>query len=151
RSGDLPTASELRSRFPSIDEHRVLQSDEQLLNTIAFGISPDETQIFEPLPADTSSAKAELQRTGTVIFDSKKSGGTVNPSSTNVAGNNFAGSNSAVQGAPSSTNSNRATGQLPASDRSLLNAQTIGESTLKPAAKPTDFLGRYSIKRALGS
>src|SRR5262245_44667564 len=36
RGGENPSASELRSRFPSLDERRVLQTDEFLINTIAF-------------------------------------------------------------------------------------------------------------------
>ena len=71
RHGDQPTAAELGRRFPDIDQSRVLHSDEYMLNTIAFGVDAADTETHD-LPA--------VDRTGTVIFDSKRVSGFVGPS-----------------------------------------------------------------------
>jgi predicted Ser/Thr protein kinase len=129
RSGEQPSASELRSRFPSLDERRVLQTDEFLINTIAFGVSPEETHVFEPPSAE---------RTGTVMFDSKKVS-----SSSGSGSSSMAASSGAAPGA--------ATGQPQVTP--LRQAHTVGESrTSAPdPKKQLESIGRYAIKRALGS
>src|SRR5262249_53111261 len=69
RHGEHPSAAELQSRFPNIDERRVLHTDECLLNTVAFNQSPVDTQRSADQPDDVA-------RTGTIFFDTKKSGST---------------------------------------------------------------------------
>ncbi len=136
KHGEHPSVDELRSRFPGLDERRVLQTDEYLLNTIAFGVSPLDTKISDDTPSS--------ERTGTVFFDSKKSSGPASSSSSAAAVETHGGGYAQTVG-PSTI-------KPTASDRSAKDLTTLGESTMRaPAEPPKEFIGRYSIKRTLGS
>ena len=67
KTGDQPSVNELASRFPKLDERRVLQSDEYLIKTLAFGGPTEQTQDF--------AAITTFAATGTVMFDSKRGSG----------------------------------------------------------------------------
>ncbi len=150
RHGEHPSAKELSSRFPDLDQKRVLHTDEHLLNTIAFGINPTDTKMSDDLSA--------AERTGTLMFDSRKAGSS--SSTGGSQGGAVVDPNAVTQscgGSSTTTGSNPATpqspGAWPAAKPYPAQAPTIGESQLRPPVpgKPQDFLGRYSIKRTLGS
>ncbi|HEY2880816.1 MAG TPA: protein kinase [Pirellulales bacterium] len=164
RNGETPSAGELSSRFPSLDQRRVLHTDEYLLNTIAFGHSPDETQEFAPGAAATNNpaavdANVDFDRTGTVMFDSKKLGDSAGGSTAGAKSLNASElARAETAGAPLSTAASRSATPAIASPSAkppslppLRDAATIGESTLTPPVKPKELIGRYSIKRTLGS
>jgi predicted Ser/Thr protein kinase len=154
KNGEHPSAAELSSRFPDLDPRRVLHTDEQLMNTIAFGINPTDTKMSDDLLA--------AERTGTVMFDSRKTGssGGVASGAADIQGRAAVDANAATQnggGASTTTGSNPAIPHGPAiwptSKPYPAQAPTLGQSQLRPPTsdKPQDFLGRYSIKRMLGS
>jgi hypothetical protein len=155
RHGDQPTAAELGRRFPDVDQSRVLQSNEYLLNTIAFGVNAAETETHD-MPA--------VDRTGTVMFDSKRVSGYVAPST--ATGGSSVSSPSNTPAANINTQSggggSTTTGSTPFDPRAgkpvwpagkpyPANANTLSESLLKPPQKEDDSLGRYSIQKTLGS
>jgi predicted Ser/Thr protein kinase len=136
KHGEQPNVDELHSRFPGLDERRVLQTDEYLLNTIAFGINPLDTH----MSAEDSSA----ERTGTVFFDSKKASSSASGSVSPAAVETRDVGESGTTADPSRVQ--------PADDRPAKDLTTLGESTMRaPAEPPKEFIGRYSIKRTLGS
>ncbi len=136
KHGEQPNVDELHSRFPGLDERRVLQTDEYLLNTIAFGINPLDTH----MSAEDSSA----ERTGTVFIDSKKASSSASGSVSPAAVETRDVGESGTTAAPSRVQ--------PADDRPAKDITTLGESTMRPPAEPPkEFIGRYSIKRTLGS
>jgi len=150
RHGEHPGAAELQSRFPDLDQHRVLQSDEHLLNTVAFNESPVDTKLSHG-PSDVQhpdTQNSDIRRTGTVFFDSKKTGSTSTGSGSSLAGASGSVPSAASRAAPSVT---------PVSKPSAPRSAPVGESMLgrsaeKPTGKkPKEFIGRYSIKRTLGS
>ncbi len=149
KSGEHPSAAELKNRFPDLDQRRVLHTDEQLLNTIAFGIDPTDTHMSDDLSA--------AERTGTVMFDSQKAGSSSGASASqrNLVDQN---GNTQTGGAGSTTTGSdtgipQSPGVWPAAQPYPAKAPTIGESQLRPPTpdKPQESLGRYSIKRTLGS
>jgi hypothetical protein len=154
RRGEHASAADLHSRFPNLDERRVLATDEFLINTIAFGVSPDATLSFD------APAATPIDRTGTMMFDSKAAGGSTQfPASDGTGTMDLSGSGRAS-----------ASSVAPAAAKPSVShtADTVGESSLgraanqpaasvptkttaPPADKSRELIGRYSIKRTLGS
>ena len=138
KHGEQPNVDELHSRFPGLDERRVLQTDEYLLNTIAFGINPLDTHMSDGRcrrrngPAPCSSIQKKPAVPPAV------------PSSPAAVETRDVG-DSGTTAAPSDECSRP-------SDRPAKDLTTLGESTMAaPAESPKEFIGRYSIKRTLGS
>ncbi|HEY2826936.1 MAG TPA: protein kinase [Pirellulales bacterium] len=142
--GEHPSAAELQSRFPSLDERRVLHSDEQLLNTVAFNVSPVETH--------RSSDQADIQRTGTVFFDSKQASST-SAGGTSDFSPSSSGSSAAVSGSIPAKPATRASevGQATVGDSMASRLTEKAPASKSTAPKSKEFIGRYSIKRTLGS
>lgn len=143
RHGEHPSAAELQSRFPNIDERRVLHTDEYLLNTVAFNQSPVDTQ--------RSADQAEdVARTGTIFFDTKKSGST---GAGSVSSEMASGSSSApASGAAASQPAAKGSDPVHATRGESMAARSAERPAAKPPAeKAKEYIGRYSIKRTLGS
>jgi len=156
RGGEHASAADLHSRFPDLDERRVLATDEFLINTIAFGISPDATQDFA-VPTATP-----IDRTGTMMFDSKAAGGgsTQFPASDGTGTMDLSGSGrasansvapSAAQPSVSHTADTVAESSLGRAASQSAGSAPVSKVPVPQAAKPKEFIGRYSIKRTLGS
>jgi predicted Ser/Thr protein kinase len=155
RGGEQASAADLHSRFPDLDERRVLATDEFLINTIAFGVSPDATQSFD------APAATPIDRTGTMMFESKAAGGasTHFPASDGTGTMDLSGSgrvsaSSVAPAAPQPSVSHTADTVGESSlgrAASQPAASVLAKSPAQAAAKPKELIGRYSIKRTLGS
>jgi predicted Ser/Thr protein kinase len=75
RHGEHPSMQELRSRFPQLDERKVLESEQVFAATIQFGVNPLETQ-------QSQSESSPAGPSGTMVFDTAgASGSTAAPAS----------------------------------------------------------------------
>jgi serine/threonine protein kinase len=181
KAGEQPSVDELASRFPKLDKQRVLQSDEYLIKTQAFG---DATE-----PTDDFAADNDIRRTGTVMFDSKRisssnllstpmssgpgSNGTVDISTSGPVPGMGAASSSPRAISPSisktadtvsaSALGNTVGGQsssarsptapsTPAASSKVASAPSASKAIApKATSKTPDAIGRYTVKRTLGS
>jgi len=155
RGGEHASVADLHSRFPDLDERRVLATDEFLINTIAFGISPDATLSFD------APAATPIDRTGTMMFDSKAAGGgsTQFPAgdgtgTMDLSGSGRVASSVTPAGAqPSISHTADTVGESSLGRAASQSAASVSASKtpVQSAARPKEFIGRYSIKRTLGS
>jgi Protein kinase domain len=187
KTGEQPSVDELASRFPKLDKQRVLQSDEYMIKTQAFGGPTEQTEDF--------AADNDVRRTGTVMFDSKRvsgsnplstppssygdaaggpgSSGTIDistsgppprmeavsspfgassPSVSKTAGTVGASALGDTAGGQSASARSAVAPSTPAASGKSASSASAGKPIApKPPSKTPDAIGRYSVKRTLGS
>jgi predicted Ser/Thr protein kinase len=131
--GDDPTVAELRSRFPDLDEHKALQTDQAQMATIHFGVDLTETKNEDEDEGSTQGPS------GTVVLDTT---GTDAPSSS-VTGPD----DPTLAASRASTKGSAAPASMPAS----APASTPRQPSERVADEVGGSIGRYSIQQELGS
>jgi predicted Ser/Thr protein kinase len=127
KNGSAPSVDELRSRFPNVDESRVVSGPQGMVATVNLSVQPLETKPFDSQASDQGPS-------GTVFYDSTKT----KSSQTGSASGSSASPLSASSPSPA-----KDTASDPPSVRS-------DARTAKPDADPAS-IGRYSVKKRLGS
>ncbi len=157
RHGDSVSMEELHERFPYLEGHRILNTAEQMAGTLPFAIRPLETNRLEsqhdskPSASANTDTSAGVDRSGTMVFDSKRKGDSSTGSSSSAGSST---SSTAQTRLPQSTSAG--SGSRPAQTPGPSSAPVSSKSSASfPAAQlkdqtPTN-IGRYSVRKTLGS
>ncbi len=142
--GEVPSAAELSSRFPRLDQSKLLDTEQEFVATLHFGVNPLETKLKGP-------ATDDHQPGGTIPFDAGNGPPAAGPAETVIVDSTAASKPFTREPHPTVNHETAARGASSTQHSQRKAVPSVGQTATPPPPAELTSIGRYEIKEELGS
>jgi predicted Ser/Thr protein kinase len=142
--GDVPSAAELSSRFPRLNQRKLLDTEQGFVSTIHFGVNPLETKVKGPARDDSPPG-------GSVVSKQESDLSASDPTGTGIADSTVASQPFRRKLPPTVGPETTARGDSSTHDSHGQAARSGDQTVTPPPLAELTSIGRYEIREELGA